>query len=206
MTGSARVRGNVERLRRALSRPDAVNRPAPSAPGTVRREAAVLVPLIERGSELCVVYIRRSERVENHRGQVAFPGGRVDPADATLLETALREAQEEVGINPAAVDVLGAFPMMSTLSSGIAVAPFVGLLAGASGLCPDPAEVAEIFEAPLSALVGPRHRGTYEWRHDGGAASIHPAIVYRGHTIWGLTLRITESLLGMLAMDEQERG
>lgn len=192
MSGDASVRENVERLRRVLARPEAVNRPVP---GGAEREAAVLVPLVERAGELRIIYIRRSEHVDNHRGQIAFPGGRVDPADASLLATALREAHEEVGIAPSSVDVLGRFPTMSTLSGAIAVAPFVGLLAGAVVLRPDPAEVAEIFEAPLAALADPHLRATYELRPEGRAASNHPAILYGGRAIWGLTLRITESLL-----------
>jgi 8-oxo-dGTP pyrophosphatase MutT (NUDIX family) len=199
MTHSSKTKRHVERLRRALSPTDTPKRPAP---GTAREEAAVLVPLIERQDELYVVYIRRSDAVESHRGQVAFPGGRVSPSDATLLETALREAYEEVGIEPAAVEVLGGFSTMHTVSTGLAVAPFVGLVPGAAKLHRDPAEVAEIFEVPLVALADPRYRGVYEWRHErGGFSSTFPAILYRGYTIWGLTLRITESLLVMLAMD-----
>ncbi len=197
MTGNVKAEKDIERLRLALSRPEAISR---CAAGTVREEAAVLVPLVERGGELRIVYIRRSDRVESHRGQIAFPGGRVNPADATLLETALREAQEEVGIDPASIDVLGGFPTMTTMTSGIAVAPFVGLLASEVVLRADPAEVAEIFEAPLAVLADPGNRGTYEWRRAGHGASSHPTILYRRHTIWGLTFRITERLLEMLEM------
>jgi 8-oxo-dGTP pyrophosphatase MutT (NUDIX family) len=175
------------------------------ASGTAREKAAVLVPLVEREDELYVVYIRRSDAVESHRGQVAFPGGRVSPSDATLLETALRETHEEVGIEPAAIEVLGGFATMHTVSTGFAVAPFVGLVAGAAKLRPDPAEVAEIFEVPLAALSDPRYRGVYQWRRErGGPTATFPAILYRGHTIWGLTLRITESLLVIAAADGGE--
>src|SRR5713226_8907751 len=90
--------------------------------------AAVLMPLFERDGELHIVYIRRSDHVASHRGQVAFPGGRVDPVDATLLDAALREAHEEVGIHPSTVEVIGAFATMQTTTSGIVVAPFVGVI------------------------------------------------------------------------------
>src|SRR3984957_11510326 len=122
------------------------------------RGAAVLMPIFEMDGDLHVVYIRRSDHVESHRGQVAFPGGRVDSIDETLLHTALREAHEEVGIEPAVVDVLGGFPTMSTVSSGMRVAPFVGLLRRPVDYRIQEAEVAEVFEVPLQALVDPRYQ------------------------------------------------
>ena len=187
-----RNRHHIERLRQVLSKEIPVPREklANNAKG-----AAVLVPIFERNDELHVVYIRRADHVASHQGQVAFPGGRVDPTDATLLDTALREAQEEVAIDPLTVDVLGAFPEMSTLTSGIIVAPFAGVIPATSALSPCPKEVAEIFEVPLGALRDPHHRGHYEW---GGNRSKFPAILYGGQTIWGLTLRITENLLAIL--------
>src|SRR5215831_6527821 len=188
-----RNRHHIERLRQVLSKeiPVPRERLANNAKG-----AAVLVPIFERNGELHVVYIRRADHVASHQGQVAFPGGRVDATDATLLDTALREAQEEVAIDPLTVDVLGAFPEMSTLTSGIIVAPFAGVIPATTALRPCPKEVAEIFEVPLSALSDSRYRGHHEW---GGNRSRFPAILYGGQTIWGLTLRITESLLAIVS-------
>src|SRR5215469_12735008 len=189
-----RAPGNrdIERLREVLSKEVPVPREklANNAKG-----AAVLVPIFERNDELHLVYIRRADHVSSHRGQVAFPGGRVDPSDATLLDTALREAREEVAIDPLTVDVLGAFPEMSTLTSGIIVAPFAGVIPAATALRPHLEEVAEIFEVPLRALRDPRYRGHHDW---GGNRSKFPAIQYGGQTIWGLTLRITDNLLAIL--------
>ncbi len=179
----------IERLRRTLSKQTPVPR---EKLANNSRGAAVLVPILERSGELHVVYIRRADHVSSHRGQVAFPGGRVDPGDTTLLDTALREAREEVGIDPETVDVLGAFPEMSTLTSGITVAPFAGVIPAASDLIPCFDEVAEIFEVPISALADRRYRGEYQWGSNG---SKFPAILYGGQTIWGLTLRITMNLL-----------
>jgi 8-oxo-dGTP pyrophosphatase MutT (NUDIX family) len=183
---------HIARLRDGLSREVPVSREklANNAKG-----AAVLVPIFERDGDLHLVYIRRSDHVASHRGQVAFPGGRVDPTDSTLLDTALREAQEEVAIDPATVDVLGAFPVMSTLTSGIIVAPFAGIIPASTDLKPCPMEVAEIFAVPLSALTDKRYRGEYQWSEN---RSKFPAILYGGQTIWGLTLRITENLLAIL--------
>ncbi len=189
---------HIEKLRRGLTAHGPGHRPIKHAEA---RAAAVLVPIIEREGELNLVYIRRSDIVESHRGQVAFPGGRVNPEDRTLLDTALREAQEEVNIEPHTVDVLGGFPTTSTVSTGMLVAPFVGVLTSSPQYRADPVEVAEIFEVPLSVLGDARYRGMYEWKRDGGRASSNfPAIFYSGQTIWGLTLRITESLLEILGI------
>jgi len=186
----------IEKLRRSLHQTDPDDRPAPNA---ATRAAAVLVPIIHRANDLHLVFIRRSDSVESHRGQVAFPGGRVDPTDATLLHTALREAHEEVGIEPHVVDVLGGFPTMSTVSSGMLVAPFVGFLKRPVDYRIQEVEVAEVFEVPLRALSDAKYRGFYEWRRDEDRPSSNfPAIFYGGQTIWGLTLRITESLLEIL--------
>jgi len=187
----------VDLVRRKLS----TVTPAPrEALANKSNAAAVLMPLFERDGGLHVVYIRRSDHVASHRGQVAFPGGRVDPADATLLDAALREAHEEVGIHPSTVEVVGAFPTMHTTTSGIVVAPFVGVIPSDAPLKPQISEVAEIFDVPLTALRDPKFRGDYEWKSDGPASRFgkFPAILYRGQVIWGLTLRITLSFLELL--------
>jgi len=194
MTAPRAIERQIELLRREL----ATVEPAPrEALAGKSNAAAVLVPIFERAGELHVVYIRRSDHVESHRGQVAFPGGRVDAGDATLLDAALREAREEVAIEPATVDVLGAFPTMSTMATNIVVAPFAGVIPGDSRLRRDPNEVAEIFDVPLAALSDPRYRGEFEWQRE-GRASKSPAILYGGQTIWGLTLRITLFMLEIL--------
>ncbi len=194
MTRPHPVKHQIERLRRELSTVEPAPRDALAGKSNA---AAVLVPIFERAGELHVVYIRRSDHVESHRGQVAFPGGRVDPGDVTLLDAALREAREEVAIEPATVDVLGAFPTLSTMATNIIVAPFAGVIPGDSRLARDPNEVAEIFDVPMAALADPRYRGETEWQRDGRAAK-SPAILYGGQTIWGLTLRITLRMLEIL--------
>ncbi|MGH7864051.1 MAG: NUDIX hydrolase [Candidatus Binataceae bacterium] len=186
---------HIARLRRGLAVAQATHR---EGLANNRNAASVLVPMFHRDDDLHLVYIRRSDNVASHRGQVAFPGGRVDPSDQSALAAALREANEEVGIDPATVEVLGAFPTMSTMSSGMIVAPFVGLIPADASLRPQPEEVADIFDVPLSALRDPRHRGNYQWSRDGGGKSQFPAILYGGQTIWGLTLRITLELIRIL--------
>jgi 8-oxo-dGTP pyrophosphatase MutT (NUDIX family) len=187
----------VDLIRRKLS----TVTPAPRAAlANKSNAAAVLMPLFERDGGLHVVYIRRSDHVASRRGQVAFPGGRVDPVDATLLDAALREAHEEVGIHPSTVEVVGAFPTMQTTTSGIVVAPFVGVIPSDAPLKPQISEVAEIFDVPLAALRDPKFRGDYEWKSSEPSArsSKFPAILYRGQVIWGLTLRITMNLIEIL--------
>jgi 8-oxo-dGTP pyrophosphatase MutT (NUDIX family) len=189
-------RAQIEKLRRALQQTS-----EPLRHEGAPRSAAVLVPIVQRETDLNLVFIRRSDAVESHRGQVAFPGGRVDPTDATLLQTALREAHEEVGIAPHLVDVLGGFPTMSTVSSGMLVAPFVGIVKTPFDYRIQQSEVAEVFEVPLHALSDAKYRGTYEWKRDKDRPSSNfPAIFYAGHTIWGLTLRITENVLEIMGI------
>ncbi|HUY20658.1 MAG TPA: CoA pyrophosphatase [Candidatus Binataceae bacterium] len=181
------------RLRRGLLDPKTAAQPEGE------RLAAVLVPIFERSGDLHLLYILRSDHV-SHRGQVAFPGGRVDPEDQSPMAAALRETHEEVGIEPAAVEVLGAFPGMRTATSGIMVAPFAGLIPWPTTLRANPHEVAEIFSVPMAVLRDTRYRQTYIWQRD-GLEWRFPAIVYDNRPIWGLTYRITMSLI-----ETMERG
>src|ERR1700722_8523776 len=197
MTDNATFNLRVETIRRKLS---TVTPPPRDALANKPTAPAVLVPIFERDGELHIVYIRRSDHVASHRGQVAFPGGRVDPGDATLLDAALREAHEEVGIHPSTVEVIGAFATMQTTTSGIVVAPFVGVIPSDAPLKPQLSEVAQIFDVPLTALRDSKFRGDYEWTSEGPATrkSKFPAILYGAQTIWGLTLRIPLNLLELL--------
>lgn len=185
---------HLDTLPLRLRRADAIERPLP---GTELKAAAVLLAMLRRGGDIHLLYTRRSDRLASHRGEVAFPGGRFDRRDPHLLAAALREAYEEVGIEPQLVEVLGSFEGRRTHSTDIMVTPFVGLLRGTPELRPDPKEVAEIFEVPLRALFDPRYRGAHEWQRN-GARSDRPAIIYEGHVIWGLTYELTISFLELL--------
>jgi len=196
------VRNCLGRLRLHLRRADAIERPPA---GTELKSAAVLIPLVRRRGEIHVLYTRRSDRLASHRGEVAFPGGRFDQRDPHLLAAALREAYEEVGIEPQAVEVLGSFEGRRTHSTNIMVTPFVGLLRGSPALRPDPKEVAEIFEVPLRALADPSYRGGYRWQRN-GSISHRPAILYQGHVIWGLTYELTVRLLELILAPAQSGG
>ena len=185
------TRRHLTRLRERLAPAKSHARPAKRAD---KKIAAVLVPLFEREERLHVLYTRRSDRLLSHQGQVAFPGGKVDLADADLLATALREAHEEIGLRPDSVEVLGGLTAISTQASGYSVAPFVGVIPDPLELRPNPREVAEIFSVPMDVLSDERFRGSYRWRRSG----TFPAILYGEQTIWGLTLRITLSLLELM--------
>jgi len=120
--------------------------------------ASVLVPLVQHGSGLTVVLTQRTDHLIDHPGQVSFPGGRAEPEDADAVATALREAQEEIGLLPASVDVIGQLPTYTT-GTGFIVTPVVGVVKPGFSLQLDPFEVAEVFEVPLAFLMDPaNHR------------------------------------------------
>jgi 8-oxo-dGTP pyrophosphatase MutT (NUDIX family) len=117
----------------------------------------VLVPLVQRES-LCVVLTQRTDHLTDHPGQISFPGGRAEPEDADAVDTALREATEEIGLAREFVDVLGSLPTYTT-GTGFIVTPVVALLRAGFALQADPFEVAEVFEVPLEFLMSPaNHR------------------------------------------------
>jgi 8-oxo-dGTP pyrophosphatase MutT (NUDIX family) len=159
--------------------------------------AAVLVPLqVDASGERRLVLIRRTAGDYAHQGQVAFPGGRYDPErDDGLLATALREAEEEIGLAPGAVRVLRVLPDQRTVSSSYLITPFVGEVPAAYPYRLDPREVEMVFTARLSRFVDLGQREKMEWMHE-GAAYLVPCVRIDTHVIWGVTLRIIDELLG----------
>ncbi len=148
-------RRHLDLLRHRLAA--AASRTGPDKPKD-KSVAAVLVPLFEREEQLHVLYTRRSDRLLSHQGQVAFPGGKVDLADADLVATALREAHEEIGLHPHTVEIIGSLTTMDTMASGYSVAPFVGVIPESVKLRPNPREVAEIFSVPLADVTSEQRR------------------------------------------------
>lgn len=150
--------------------------------------ASVLVPIVLREQPM-VLLTERTTHLSTHSGQVAFPGGRADPEDASPAATALREAEEEVGLESRFVEVLGVLPTYRTGSAFI-IAPVVALVQPDCVLRPNPYEVAEIFEVPLSFLLDPAHhqRHAVEWegvRREWFSMPYHDGV--RSHFIWGAT-------------------
>lgn len=171
---------------------------------------AVLIPLVpvagegpqgsrgaESGDDYDVVYTLRSEHLPNHKGQVAFPGGKRSGHEE-LLDTALRESSEEVGIAPADVEVVGCLDDVSTMAGQYIITPWVGLLPHGYTFQANPHEVADIFSVRLSALLDPRHhaQATRSW---GGNDYELPVITAGRHEIWGATLQITRNFLDLVA-------
>ncbi|MBI3971395.1 MAG: CoA pyrophosphatase [Chloroflexi bacterium] len=127
-----------------------------------RRRAAVLVPVYDGPEGPTLLLIRRTNTI-NHPGQVAFPGGRPEPGDTGLLATALREVQEELGLDPASLRLLGELPVVETLSSNYAISAFVGRLRERPLLRPQASEVAAILDVPIAALLAPGLPVQEEW-------------------------------------------
>lgn len=184
---------DIEALRRRLAaRPPAGLPPQPLS-GDV--SAAVLVPLVPGPGGWYLVFIRRTDTSSHHRGEIAFPGGRVE-AGETTLQGALREAQEELGIPPDAVDVLGSLEVVQTRVSRFAVTPWVGVLRldAAGSLVAAASEVAAVLEIPLAALSRPQARREQRYVR-GRVLTLSPAFDADGVTIWGATARIVADLL-----------
>jgi 8-oxo-dGTP pyrophosphatase MutT (NUDIX family) len=160
------------------------------------RPAAVLIPVVERSNGLSIILTRRHDDLKSHSGQVAFPGGKVDAGDAGAMAAALRETQEEIGLDPVHVSMLGRLPDYYT-GSGYRIAPFVALVDPAARFAPDPREIDSMFEAPFAYLIDPRnHRpASRVWN---GARRHYLEIPWQGYTIWGVTAGIIRVLAGRL--------
>jgi 8-oxo-dGTP pyrophosphatase MutT (NUDIX family) len=159
----------------------------------------VLLPVIERGASQggpALLFTRRTDTLARHSGQVSFPGGRTEPGDASPVETALRETLEETGIAPSLVSIAGYLDRYLT-GTGFDIQPVVGVLGDGFVLAPDPSEVAEIFEVPLSFLCDPANRRR-ESRDFGGITRRFYAFTYNEHEIWGATAAIIVNLVQRL--------
>lgn len=149
------------------------------------RDAAVLVPLIERDGGLHVLLTRRSEALPSHAGQVSFPGGRVQDEDGGFAETALRETEEEVGLARSFVTIAGFFEPYET-GTGFAIQPVVGFVRPGFDLKPDPGEVAEAFDVPFDFLMDSANHQLHHAVWQGRKRSYY-AMPYGRHYIWGAT-------------------
>ena len=161
---------------------------APSAPSQLTL-AAVLMPLLYKETDLHILLTKRTQAVKAHKGQVSFPGGVHDPGDETLLATALREANEEIGISPEDVEVLGSLGPVTTATSGFIVHTFVGQIPYPYPFRVSSKEVAEILIVPYHFLADASHWYRRSLRADERATDIY-FVPYEGHLIWGATARI----------------
>ncbi len=161
--------------------------------------AAVLVAVVDR-PEPTVILTERPHDMRKHPGQISFPGGRIDPGDDGPVAAALREAEEEIGLPPAMVDVIGIADRYRTVT-GFEVTPVVGVIPPGLTLVPHPGEVADMFEAPLLHLLEPAHQlvRTVEWR---GRERTYYEIEYEGRRIWGATAAMIVNLSRRLELVE----
>jgi len=170
--------------------------PSPDAP----KPAAVLVPLVRHGEQLTVLLTYRARHLQDHAGQISFPGGRIEPSDSGPIDAALREASEETGLAIERIDVLGVLPTYLTVT-GFEVTPVVGMIAAPIALRLDSSEVEDAFEVPLLFLMNP---GNHERRLVPGsdARRCVYAIPFddgrRVHFIWGATAAMLRNLYGFL--------
>ncbi len=163
------------------------------------KAAAVLIPLIERTDELTVLLTKRTDHLANHGGQISFPGGRRDEGDADSIATALRETEEEVGLERRHVKVVGELDDY-VVGTGYLVRPVIGLVRPPFVLKPHDHEVAEVFEAPLAFVLDPRNIRRHA-RDVNGKPRHYFAIEWGGYYIWGATAGMLRNLSEVLWLE-----
>ncbi|MDQ3913218.1 MAG: CoA pyrophosphatase [Actinomycetota bacterium] len=208
------VEGFSARLRRALGEPltnwrevyesfapidleTGERRPRVPEPEENYRRAAVLMPIAFSLEGARIVYTLRKDHLTDHGGQVSFPGGTSEPDDESLLETALREAEEEVNLGPDLVEVVGELEEMYIPPSRFLVSPFVGLLSRETELSLAPEEVEAVFSVSLEELMSPEVLEKVVWERDGSLYEV-PIFAVGGYEIWGATAAMTAGLLARL--------
>jgi 8-oxo-dGTP pyrophosphatase MutT (NUDIX family) len=186
-----------ERIQRVLeTRPRQVAEPGERVP------AAVLLLFVYHGDEPHLVFTKKTETVPHHKGQFAFPGGVVETFDASRVETALREAQEEIGLDPAAVEVLGVLDDVPTATSRFVITPVLGLCPAPPVLRPDGREIERVLEVPFRDLLDPAIFREEHWERDG---EIRPIAFFTcgEDVIWGATARILKDFLDLAFAGER---
>ena len=187
------LRSRLEPVERADALRDALEGQRPNA-----RKAAVLIGLFEQEGEATLIFIRRASTLRSHSGEIAFPGGAVDATDNSPVQAALREAQEEIGLHPARVQVLGIMLPVFTVVSNFLITPVVAFLPQGPGeLRLQASEVADLLLLPLRGLADPAIAHTEVWTRDGLARTVY-FYDYGAYRIWGATARMLKALLGLL--------
>ena len=159
--------------------------------------AAVLVPLINRADGVTVMLTQRTAHLNDHAGQISFPGGRVDETDPDRVFTALREAEEETGLARDAVQIIGLLPDYD-IPTGFRVTPVVGWIEPPVSFAPDPFEVAEVFEVPLAHFLDPANHQRHSDEANGRRRNYY-SMPYQQRYIWGATAGMLHSLYRALA-------
>lgn len=198
MPESARTGVDLARVRRAVAdRPPVAMAHPLEFDRDQLRPAAVLIPLFEEAGEARVILTRRSDRLRSHSGQVSFPGGRIEPGEASLT-AALRETHEEIGLEPGLVEIVGELSPLATLRGGSAIQPFVGALASRPALLPNPSEVDRVFDVALADLMAEGVHHEERWDVPGlDNRDIH-FFDLPDDLVWGATARILVNLLMLI--------
>jgi 8-oxo-dGTP pyrophosphatase MutT (NUDIX family) len=165
------------------------------AAGKVTR-AAVLIPLLLRDDGLSVLLTQRTDHLHDHAGQISFPGGRMDPGDSDPNDTALRESEEEIGLDRRGVEIIGHLPQYLTVS-GYSVTPVVALVQPQAEYVLDTFEVADVFEVPLHFLMDPANHQVRVWKSDQGGRQFY-SMPYESRFIWGATAGMLRNLYHLL--------
>jgi 8-oxo-dGTP pyrophosphatase MutT (NUDIX family) len=163
--------------------------------GNGHKPAAVLIPIQERQDDDYLVLTKRADHLRTHKGQIAFPGGRVDVADVDVIGTALREAHEEIGVDPRCVKILGRLDEF-TAGYGLIVTPVVGLIPAECEFQLDPAETVAVASVPIGALMEPANFTLDDHLSPGGHANYH--FYVNGWDVWGVTARIIAQFLELV--------
>ena len=159
-------------------------------------QAAVLVPIVDRGGPH-LVFAKRSEQVGHHKGQISFPGGVFESQDASLLEAALRECEEEIALPRHAVETLGALDDTETVATQFVITPFVGVIREPVIWRPDGREIAKVIEVPFAILADPRTLRVEHWERNGVTRPVY-FYDWGGEPIWGATARIVKHYVDAL--------
>jgi 8-oxo-dGTP pyrophosphatase MutT (NUDIX family) len=187
------LRQRLEPIEHAVSLRDMLEGHRPTA-----RKASVLLGLFDQNNETYLTFIRRASTLRAHSGEIAFPGGATDVNDVSPIVTALREAQEEIGLDPSRVEVLGIMPPVFTAVSNFLITPVVAYLpAGPGRLQLQTSEVAEVILLPLQGLADPAIYHTEQWMRDDVPHTVY-FFDYGSYRIWGATARMLNTLLELL--------
>lgn len=169
-------------------------------PGTELREAAVLVPLVERPEGLTMMLTQRTDHLDHHPGQISFPGGHIEEDDASPEDAALREAEEEVGLERTQVEIIGRLDQYVT-RTGFSITPIVGLVHPEYSISPDEFEVADVFEVPLAFLLDASNHRRDSRVYKGTKREFY-AMPFGDYYIWGATAGMIRNLYDVL-IEEQ---
>ena len=187
---------DLEALRRRLD-VALSNRPRVALDQSDLISAAVLLPIIDRGGPH-ILFTKKSDAVPHHKGQFSFPGGVCEERDASRVETALREAWEEIRLPPDAVEVLGLLDDTATRATPFVITPVVGIVRGAVDLAPDGREIERVIEVPLDVLRDPSIFRTEIWERGGEPHDVYFFSVSVEDVVWGATARILRQFLDLI--------